>query len=451
MRISIFGSGYVGLVQAAVFADVGHRVICMDIDAHRVEQLKRGDVPFFEPGLSEIVIRGVQSGLLTFTTDTKTAVENSDFLFICVGTPPLGDDSPNLKYLMSVVDSIVEHINGRKVVINKSTVPVGTADAVTARITKGMLQDGRNHSFEVCSNPEFLKEGSAVADARNPDRIIVGTRSNDTVEEFRRIYAAFNRNRDKLMFMDPRSAEMTKYAANAMLATKISFINEIANIAETVGADIELVRQGIGSDSRIGYQFIYPGAGYGGSCFPKDVRALKHLAHAAGCEASILTAVHDTNQRQKNKLAERVIARLGANLKGKTIAVWGLAFKPNTDDMREAPSRFLLENIWSCGGEVRVFDPEAMQVCKGIYGERDDMTYVSSKDEALEGADCLVICTEWKTFWSPDFEAIKKALSEPIIVDGRNLYDPSYLAKIGIEYYGIGRGLSVTGTAPALN
>ncbi|MCH1444788.1 MAG: UDP-glucose/GDP-mannose dehydrogenase family protein [Luminiphilus sp.] len=443
MRISIFGSGYVGLVQAAVFADVGHRVICMDIDAGRVERLKLGEVPFFEPGLSEMVIRGVEGGLLAFTTDTKMTVESSEFLFICVGTPPLSDDSPDLQYVMSVADGIAEHMNGRKIIVNKSTVPVGTADAVKARITEGMVRYGHDHPFEVCSNPEFLKEGSAVADAKSPDRIIVGAKSTDTIEEFRRIYAAFNRNRDKLMFMDPRSAELTKYAANAMLATKVSFINEVANIAETVGADIELVRQGIGSDPRIGYQFIYPGAGYGGSCFPKDVRALKHLAHAEGCEASILTAVHDTNQRQKNKLAERVMARLGANLTGKTIAVWGLAFKPNTDDMREAPSRFLLENIWSCGGKVRAFDPEAMEACKGIYGERGDMTYVTSKHEALEGADCLVVCTEWKTFWSPDFEAIKTALSEPIIVDGRNLYDPHYLAKIGIEYYGIGRGLSV--------
>ncbi|MEC7491713.1 MAG: UDP-glucose/GDP-mannose dehydrogenase family protein, partial [Pseudomonadota bacterium] len=348
MRISIFGSGYVGLVQAAVFADVGHRVICMDIDAERVERLIRGEVPFFEPRLSEMVIQGVQEGLLTFTSDTKTAVQSSDFLFICVGTPSGDDGSADLRYVMSVADGIAEHMNGRKIVVNKSTVPVGTADAVTARITEGLAQYDHDFPFEVCSNPEFLKEGSAVADAKRPDRIIVGAKSTDTIEEFRRMYAAFSRNRDKLMFMDPRSAELTKYAANAMLATKISFMNEVANIAETVGADIELVRQGIGSDPRIGYQFNYPGAGYGGSCFPKDVRALKHLAHTEGCEASILTAVHDTNQRQKNKLAERVMARLGANLTGKTIAVWGLAFKPNTDDMREAPSRFLLENIWSC-------------------------------------------------------------------------------------------------------
>jgi UDPglucose 6-dehydrogenase len=443
MRITIFGSGYVGLVQAAVFADVGHQVICMDIDTARVEQLNKGDVPFFEPGLSDMVLQGVREGLLSFTSDAKTAVQSSEFLFICVGTPAGDDGSADLQYVMSVADGIAEHMNGRKIIVNKSTVPVGTADAVTARITERLAEYDHEYPFEVCSNPEFLKEGSAVADAKRPDRIIVGAKSTASIDEFRRMYSAFNRNRDKLMFMDPRSAELTKLAANAMLATKISFMNEIANIAETVGADIELVRQGIGSDPRIGYQFIYPGAGYGGSCFPKDVRALKHLAHAEGCEASILTAVHDTNQRQKNKLAERVMACLGANLTGKTIAVWGLAFKPNTDDMREAPSRSLLENIWSCGGQVKAFDPEAMEACKAIYGERHDMTYVTSKDQALESADCLVICTEWKTFWSPDFEAIKTALAEPIIIDGRNLYDPNYLAKIGIRYYGIGRGLSV--------
>ena len=444
MRISIFGSGYVGLVQAAVFANVGHRVICMDVDAERVERLRQGQVPFFEPGLSEMVRQGVSEGLLTFTDNTQTAVQDSDYLFICVGTPAGDDGSADLQYVMSVADGIAEHINGRKIVINKSTVPVGTTDAVTARIQAGLDLSENHHPFEVCSNPEFLKEGSAVADAKSPDRIVIGAMSSDTIEEFRLMYAAFSRNHDKLVIMDPRSAELTKYAANAMLATKISFINEIANIAETVGADIEQVRRGIGSDPRIGYQFIYPGAGYGGSCFPKDVRALKHLAHSKGGHASILTAVHDTNQRQKNKLGERLMARIGANLTGKTIAVWGLAFKPNTDDMREAPSRFLLENIWSCGGQVRAFDPEAMVSCKAIYGDRDDIVYVSSKDEALEGADCLVVCTEWKTFWSPDFDKIKATLRQPVIIDGRNLYDPRHLASMGLEYYGIGRGLSVT-------
>ena len=441
MRISIFGSGYVGLVQAVVFADVGHSVVCMDIDAERVERLKRGEVPFFEPGLSEMVIQGVQGGLLTFTSDAKTAVQSSDFLFICVGTPSGDDGSADLRYVMSVADGIAEHMNGRKIIANKSTVPVGTADAVTARITEGLALYNHDYPFEVCSNPEFLKEGSAVADAKRPDRIIIGVKSTETIEEFRRMYAALNRNHEKLMFMDPRSAELTKYAANAMLATKISFINEIANIAETVGADIELVRQGIGSDPRIGYQFIYPGAGYGGSCFPKDVRALKHLAHAKGCQASILTAVHDTNQRQKNKLAERVMARLGANLTGKTIAVWGLAFKPNTDDMREAPSRFLLENIWSCGGKVRAFDPEAMDVCADLFGNESRLHYCANKEGAITGADCLAICTEWRNFWSPDFQEMKHLLKTPVIFDGRNLYDPTYLQRLGIEYFGIGRGL----------
>lgn len=443
MRISIFGSGYVGLVQAAVFAHVGHRVTCMDIDEARVERLRRGEVPFFEPGLADKVLDGVAQGLLTFTSDTREAVQSSDYLFICVGTPAGDDGSADLRYVMDVADGIAKNMTSRKVIVNKSTVPVGTADAVEARISAALDRQGRSIPFEVCSNPEFLKEGSAVNDAMSPDRIIVGARSRATIEEFRHMYQAFNRNHEKLMFMDPRSAELTKYAANAMLATKISFINEIANIAEEVGADIELVRKGMGSDPRIGYQFIYPGAGYGGSCFPKDVRALKHLAQSSHCSAAILTAVHDTNQRQKNKLAERVMQCLGANLTGKTIAVWGLSFKPNTDDMREAPSRFLLEGIWSCGGKVRAYDPEAMAACAEIYGERDDITYVSNKDEALNGADCLVVCTEWKTFWSPDFDAIKARLNNPIIIDGRNLYNPAHMAELGIDYYGIGRGLSV--------
>ncbi len=443
MKISIFGSGYVGLVQAAVFADVGHRVICMDIDEDRVERLRNAQIPFYEPGLEGKVRAGVTQNLLSFTTDVKRAVQESDFLFICVGTPAGDDGSADLRYVLDVADSIAAHMNGRKIIVNKSTVPVGTADKVQARIAEALHRQGRSIAFEVCSNPEFLKEGSAVADAMSPDRIIVGARSPATVEEFRRMYQAFNRNHEKLMFMDPRSAELTKYAANAMLATKISFINEIANIAEKVGADIELVRKGMGSDPRIGYQFIYPGAGYGGSCFPKDVRALKHLAHEEECSAAILTAVHDTNQRQKNILAERLIQRYGANLQGKTIAVWGLSFKPNTDDMREAPSRFLLEAVWSCGGKVRAYDPEAMDACAAIYDDRDDISYVASKEEALDGSQCLVICTEWKMFWSPDFEDIKRRLIDPVIIDGRNLYNPAHMAELGIDYYGIGRGLSV--------
>ena len=440
MKIVVIGTGYVGLVSGACFSEFGFDVTCIDKDAGKIDQLKAGEIPIYEPGLDALVARNHQAGRLHFTTRLDNHIAEADAIFIAVGTPTRrGDGHADLSYVFAAAKEVAGQLSGYSVIVTKSTVPVGTGRQVEEIVRTANPEA----DFDVVSNPEFLREGSAVADAKRPDRIIIGAKSTNTIEEFRRMYAAFNRNRDKLMVMDPRSAELTKYAANAMLATKISFMNEVANIAETVGADIELVRQGIGSDPRIGYQFIYPGAGYGGSCFPKDVRALKHLAHAEGCQASILTAVHDTNQRQKNKLAERVMARLGANLTGKTIAVWGLAFKPNTDDMREAPSRFLLENIWSCGGKVRAFDPEAMEVCKDIYGERDDMTYVSSKDEALEGADCLVVCTEWKTFWSPDFETIKRALSEPIIVDGRNLYDPNYLARIGIEYYGIGRGLSV--------
>jgi UDPglucose 6-dehydrogenase len=443
MRISIFGSGYVGLVQAAVFADVGHSVICMDVDAERIARLRQGEVPFYEPGLGEKLKHGIQQGLLSFTNDPQVAVTASDYLFICVGTPSKADGSADLGYVMSVATSIATYMESRKVIVNKSTVPVGTADAVSQRIEEVLQTRQADIPYEVCSNPEFLKEGSAVADCMSPDRIIVGARSPETIDEFRQMYQAFNRNHEKLMFMDPRSAELTKYAANALLATKISFINEIANIAEAVGADIEHVRKGIGSDPRIGYQFIYPGAGYGGSCFPKDVRALKQLASTLGCHSDILRAVHDTNQRQKNKLPERVLARLGSDLTGKTIAVWGLSFKPNTDDMREAPSRQLIETIWSCGGKVQAYDPEAMAACEALYGPRDDMAYCQSKDAALDGADCLVICTEWKLFWSPDFSAIKQSLKQPVIIDGRNLYNPAQLAELGIEYYGIGRGLSV--------
>jgi UDPglucose 6-dehydrogenase len=443
LRISIFGSGYVGLVQAAVFSEVGHQVTCMDIDPTRIERIQGGGLPFYEPGLNELVQAGITQNTLRFTDDTAEAVEASDYLFICVGTPAAADGNADLRYVMSVSEGIAAHMTTRKVVVNKSTVPVGTADKVATCIAAGLASRGEDIPFEVCSNPEFLKEGSAVADALRPDRIIIGARSEATVAEFRRMYESFNRNHDKMMFMDPRSAELTKYAANAMLATKISFINEIANIAEAVGADIELVRQGIGSDPRIGYQFIYPGAGYGGSCFPKDVQALDYLAQQSGTQAHILPAVHNTNERQKQKLAEQVTARLGADLTGRTIAVWGLSFKPNTDDMREAPSRVLIKAIWSAGGKVKAFDPQAMDACEAIYGPRDDMHYCATKEEALDNADCLVICTEWKLFRAPDFEDIKKRLITPVIIDGRNLYNPEDMEAAGIEYFGIGRGRSV--------
>ena len=443
MRISIFGSGYVGLVQAAVFSEVGHQVTCMDIDPARIARIQGGDLPFFEPGLNELVQAGIAQNTLRFTDDAAEAVEASDYLFICVGTPAAADGSADLQYVMSVAEGIAAHMTTRKVVVNKSTVPVGTADKVAECIAAGLATREADIPFEVCSNPEFLKEGSAVADALRPDRIIIGARSEATVAEFRRMYESFNRNHDKMMFMDPRSAELTKYAANAMLATKISFINEIANIAEAVGADVELVRQGMGSDPRIGYQFIYPGAGYGGSCFPKDVQALDYLAKQSGTPAHILPAVHTTNERQKQKLAEQVIAQLGTDLTGRTIAVWGLSFKPNTDDMREAPSRVLIEAIWAAGGQVKAFDPQAMEACDAIYGPRDDMHYCTTKEDALDDADCLVICTEWKLFRAPDFEDIKRRLNSPVIIDGRNLYNPEDMEAAGIEYFGIGRGRSV--------
>jgi len=331
----------------------------------------------------------------------------------------------------------------RKVVIVKSTVPVGTADRVRATIAAELAERGADIECDVVSNPEFLKEGSAIADATRPDRIVVGTDSERAIDDLRIMYQAYNRNHDKFMVMDARSAEMTKYAANAMLATKISFINEMANIAEVVGADIEAVRRGIGADPRIGYQFIYPGAGYGGSCFPKDIRALKHLANQHGHDAPIISAVHETNQQQKNKLGERVLSCLGDDLSKKRIAVWGLSFKPNTDDMREAPSGQLLEMLWSHGAAVQAFDPQASHSARAMYGERDDLVLCASKEDALKRADCLVICTEWKAFFSPNFEQLKKLMKRALIIDGRNLYDPAYVARYGIEYYGIGRGLSV--------
>ena len=443
MRISIFGSGYVGLVQAAVFSEVGHDVICMDIDRDRIACIQNGDIPFFEPGLSGLLQAGLTQQRLRLTSDSQDAVENSDYLFVCVGTPSLPDGSADLQAVIAVATDIAQHMTSSKVIINKSTVPVGTADQVHNCIADGLAARGISIPFEVCYNPEFLKEGSALADALKPDRIIVGARSEETVAEFRRLYDAFNSNHDKMMFMDPRSAELTKYAANAMLATKISFINEIANIAEAVGADIEAVRQGMGSDSRIGFQFIYPGIGYGGSCFPKDVRALDHLAKERGTGSQLLSAVHTTNERKKQKLFNHILSRLGPDLTGRTVAIWGLAFKPNTDDMREAPSRALMEAIWAAGGRVVAFDPEAMDNCQTIYGERDDLHYAENKEAALDGADCLAICTEWKAFRSPDFEGMKQRLTSALIFDGRNLYDPQYMAALEIEYYAIGRGRSV--------
>lgn len=443
MNICIFGSGYVGLVQAAIFADVGHRVICVDVDRARVERLRAGEIPIFEPGLTPLLRSGIDSNLLSFTTEAAEAVALCDYLFIAVGTPSDEDGSADLKYVLEVASTIAQLMDRRKVVVTKSTVPVGTADKVAQTMATVLSGRDVNLDFDVVSNPEFLKEGSAVADCQRPDRIIIGCGSEQVLAEMRQIYRAFNRQNDRIMQMSARSAEMTKYASNAILATKISFMNEMANLAESVGADIEDVRRGMGSDPRIGYQFIYPGAGYGGSCFPKDVRALRHLALEQGQSAAILTAVHETNERQKDRLGQRVESLLGTDLAGHTIAVWGLAFKPNTDDMREAPSLKLLQHVCSLGGKIQAYDPEAMAACRGILGEREDIRYFDDKEAVLEGATLLVICTEWKTFWSPDFEHMKQALAHPVVIDGRNLYSPVQMKELGIQYYAIGRGLSL--------
>ena len=446
MKIAVFGTGYVGLVQGAVLADAGHTVICVDIDENKLARLRKGEIPIFEPGLEPIVKSNFAEGRLLFTSDAKSAVEQSDVQFIAVGTPPDEDGSANLRHVLSVARSIGEYLDGYRVVIDKSTVPVGTADTVRATVLESLTARGVAHEFDVVSNPEFLKEGAAVADFMKPDRVIVGTDSPRAIELLRALYEPFTRNRERLMVMDVRSAELTKYAANAMLATKISFINELAGIAEKVGADIEKVRQGIGSDSRIGYSFIYPGAGYGGSCFPKDVQALARTATSVGAGNQLLQAVESVNASQKRVLFDRLSSIFAGDLKGKTIAVWGLAFKPNTDDMREAPSRVLMENLWSTGARVQAYDPVAHAEARRLYPlecESGQLKLVSSSTAALEGADALVIVTEWQEFRSPDFDGIRSALKHPVIVDGRNLYDPALVARHGLRYFAIGRGESV--------
>lgn len=443
MRLTIFGTGYVGLVTAACFADVGHDVLCIDIDDKRIATLKRGEVPIFEPGLKELVVRNAAAGRLTFSTDGSAGVRFANLIFIAVGTPPNGDGSADLGHVLDVARTIGDHIDGHKIVVGKSTVPVGTGDRVRTAIAQAMAAREVNHEFEVCSNPEFLKEGSAVEDFTKPARIIIGTESELVRKTLYDCYAPYNRNHDKLMYMDVRSAELTKYAANAMLATKISFMNEIANIAERLGADIEEVRKGIGSDPRIGYQFIYPGCGYGGSCFPKDVRALASIANEAGLQADMLQAVERVNNAQKSVMFQKLSQAFDGNLAGRTIAIWGLAFKPNTDDMREAPSRVLMEALWDAGAKVRAFDPEAMAEARRHYGERPDFLLASSPQEAAVGADALAICTEWKQFRVADFAWLKTNLLNPVVVDGRNLYDPEQLRRHGLLYYAIGRGDSI--------
>ncbi|KZC17364.1 MULTISPECIES: UDP-glucose dehydrogenase family protein [unclassified Rhodanobacter] len=443
MKVTIFGTGYVGLVTGACLAEMGNHVLCVDIDVAKVERLQRGEIPIYEPGLEAIVRRNHAGGRLDFTTEAAPAIAHGELIFIAVGTPPDEDGSADLKYVLAVAASIGRHLDRYAVVVNKSTVPVGTADRVREAVAAELAARGVAAGFDVVSNPEFLKEGAAVDDCMRPDRIVVGASSERAVALLRKLYAPFNRNHDRMVVMDERSAELTKYAANAMLATKISFMNEIANIAERVGADVELVRQGIGSDPRIGYHFIYPGAGYGGSCFPKDVQALERTAHAHGYDAQLLGAVEAVNRQQKDKLLELISRHFDGRLAGRTVALWGLAFKPNTDDMREAPSRQLMETLWQAGAKVRAFDPEAREEAQRLYGRRDDLVLCEQAMDAVRGADVLAVVTEWKAFRSPDFAAIRAALAEPALFDGRNLYDPAVVEEAGLAYYGIGRGRSL--------
>jgi UDPglucose 6-dehydrogenase len=440
MKVSVFGSGYVGLVTGACLAEVGNEVVCVDIDQHKIDRLNRGEVPIHEPGLDAIIKRNMAANRLRFTTDVDVAVEHGLFQFVAVGTPPDEDGSADLQYVLAVARSIGERMQDYRVVVNKSTVPVGTADKVRATIAAVLADRQAAVEFDVVSNPEFLKEGAAIEDFMKPDRIVVGTDNPRTTELLRALYAPFNRNHDRLVCMDIRSAELTKYAANAMLATKISFMNELANLAERLGADIEKVRVGIGSDPRIGYHFIYPGCGYGGSCFPKDVKALERTARDVDYPAQLLQAVEAVNDRQKLRLYEKLMAYFKGDVAGKTFALWGLAFKPNTDDMREASSRTLMEALWTQGAKVRAYDPVAMEEAGRIYGECSDLTLCDSPEAALEGADALLIVTEWNVFRSPDFDCIKATLSHPAIFDGRNLYDPARMKALGFDYFAIGRG-----------
>lgn len=438
MKISIYGTGYVGLVTGACLANAGHEVVCMDIDDAKIQRLNDGEIPIFEPGLEEIVEDCMKAKRLRFTTSVDTAVAHGQLQFIAVGTPSGDDGRADLSYVHSVARQIGERLNRYAVVLTKSTVPVGTAARVRDHVQAALNQRKAEVTFDVASNPEFLKEGAAIEDFNKPDRIVVGTDSEKVRKLMRECYAPFTRNHDNLMFMDIPSAELTKYAANGLLATKISFMNEIANIAERVGADVEAVRKGIGSDPRIGYHFIYPGCGYGGSCFPKDLRALHHFAEDAGYDASLIRSVDVVNERQKTTLFTKLQAALG-DLKGSTIAIWGLAFKPNTDDMRDAPSRTLMAQLWEAGAKVQAFDPEAMSECARIYGERLDLKLTSSMGAALEGAEALVICTEWNTFRALNLDLLLENLKQKVIVDGRNLYEPETLREAGLTYICVGR------------
>lgn len=445
MNITVFGSGYVGLVTGACLADVGHHVMCIDIDKDKIESLNKGIIPIYEPGLDDLILKNVQSGRLTFSTDAAKGVEHGYLQFISVGTPPDEDGKADLQYVLAVAKTIGSYMNDEKLVIDKSTVPVGTADKVRGAIQEQLDIREQSIKFDVCSNPEFLKEGAAIDDFTKGPRVIVGTDSDKVADVMRHCYAPYNRNHDKIMFMDIRSAELTKYAANSMLATKISFMNELANLAEHLDADIESVRLGIGSDPRIGYHFIYPGCGYGGSCFPKDVQALARTAQEAGYQPELLLAVEAVNNRQKGILFKKLMQAFDGQLKGKCIALWGLAFKPNTDDMRDAPSRALMEALWDAGASVRAHDPEAMGECKRIYGTQENLLLCSSREEAVEAADALVICTEWREYRALEPKWLKNTLRYPIVVDGRNVFSPIEMAEAGLLYFAIGRGVTGRG------
>ena len=439
MKITIFGTGYVGLVTGTCLAEVGNDVLCVDVDKAKIDLLNNGGVPIYEPGLEALVKKNAQQGRLRFTTDIKQGVGHGLFQFIAVGTPPDEDGSADLQYVLSVANSIGESMQDYRVVINKSTVPVGTADKVRNTIQAALDERGVKFDFDVVSNPEFLKEGAAIEDFMKPDRVVVGTDNVRTAELLKAMYAPFNRNHDRVIVMDVRSAELTKYAANSMLATKISFMNELSNIAELTGADIEKVRIGIGADPRIGYHFIYPGAGYGGSCFPKDVRALERTAREYGYNAELLASVEAVNDRQKEVLYRKIIDHFGNNLEGKCFAMWGLSFKPNTDDMREASSRVMLEKLWAAGAKVKAYDPQAMHETSRIYGNKCELALVDSPEQAIDGADALIIMTEWNVFRSPDFQAVKSRLINPVVFDGRNIYNPAVMQEMGFSYYSIGR------------
>jgi len=440
MKVTIFGSGYVGLVTGACLAEAGNHVICVDIDEKKVARLNEGEIPIHEPGLDALILRNRESGRLEFTTDAARGVNHGLFQLIAVGTPPDEDGSADLRHVLSVAQAIGEKLERYAVVVTKSTVPVGTADKVRDRVNEALAKRKSKVEFDVVSNPEFLKEGAAIADFMKPDRVVVGTDNPRTTELLRALYDPFTRNHDRLLVMDIRSAELTKYAANAMLATKISFMNELANIAERVGADIEQVRVGIGSDPRIGYGFIYPGTGYGGSCFPKDVKALIRSARDVGYGTEILHAVEAVNDRQKSLLVRKLRQVLGGSVAGRKLALWGLAFKPNTDDMREAPSRVIIDELIAGGASVSAYDPIAMPEAARLYKDNAKFKVCRDAYETVKGADALLIVTEWQEFRSPDFDRLNELLAAPRIFDGRNLYDPALLARLGFEYYGVGRG-----------